>query len=137
VPARLRYCRKEKRWGRVGVSAVLQIAISHFLWYANIFPERLDALKYSVVPLLMPVTEVPVAPPPPPPPKVKAVKAPEPKPIEAAEAEPKQPHIFVQQKVFQPQIRQLDVKAPELSKETVFEAKLKRRLMDPNGRTMM
>src|SRR6202030_2389815 len=87
-------------------------------------PERLDALKYSVVPLLMPVTEVPVAPPPPPPPKVKAVKAAEPKPIEQPKLNPKQPHIFVQLKAFQPQIKQLDVKAPELSKETVFEAKL-------------
>lgn len=126
VPARLALLPEgEKRWGRVGVSAVLQIAILTFFVVMPIFfPERLDALKYSVVPLLMPVTEVPVAPPPPPPPKVKAVKAPEPKPIEQPKLSPKQPHIFVQQKVFQPQIRQLDVKAPELSKETVFEAKL-------------
>jgi len=126
VPARFALLPEgEKRWDRVGVSAVLQIAILTFFVVMPIFfPERLDALKYSVVPLLMPVTEVPVAPPPPPPPKVKAVKAPEPKPIEQPKLSPKQPHIFVQQKVFQPQIRQLDVKAPELSKETVFEAKL-------------
>src|SRR5258708_27618233 len=126
VPARFALLQEgEKRWGRVGVSAVLQIAILTFFVVMPIFfPERLDALKYSVVPLLMPVTDVPVAPPPPPPPKVKAVKAPEPKPIEQPKLSPKQHHIFVQQKVFQPQIRQLDVKAPELSKETVFEAKL-------------
>ena len=127
VPARFALLPEgEKRWDRVGVSAVLQIAILTFFVVMPIFfPERLDALKYSVVPLLMPVTEVPVAPPPPPPPpKVKAVKAPEPKPIEEPKLSPKQPHIFVQQKVFQPQIKQVDVKAPELSKETVFEAKL-------------
>src|SRR5437899_2807432 len=126
VPARFALLPEgEKRWDRVGVSAVLQIAILTFFVVMPIFfPERLEALKYSVVPLLMPVTEVPVAPPPPPPPKVKAVKAPEPKPIEEPKLSPKQPHIFVQQKVFQPQIKQVDVKAPELSKETDFEAKL-------------
>src|SRR5260370_17191942 len=93
---------------------------------AIFFPERLSELKYSVVPLLMPVTEVPVAPPPPPPPKAPTpkVKAPDPKPIEEPKLNPKQSHIFVQQKVFQPQVKQLDVKAPELAKETVFEAKL-------------
>ncbi|MCU1240860.1 MAG: hypothetical protein JWO71_1586 [Candidatus Acidoferrum typicum] len=133
VPARLALLPEgEKRWDRVGVSAVLQIAILTFFVVMPIFfPERLDALRYSVVPLLMPVTEVPVAPPPPPPPKVKAVKAPEPKPIEQPKLSPKQPHIFVQQKVFQPQIRQLDVKAPELSKETVFEAKLNTQINGP------
>jgi TonB family protein len=126
VPARFALLPEgRKRWDRVGVSAVLQIAILTFFVVMPIFfPERLEALKYSVVPLLMPVTEVPLAPAPPPPPKVKAVKAVEPKPIEQPKLSPKQPHIFVQQKAFQPQIKQLDVKAPELSKETVFEAKL-------------
>jgi len=126
VPARFALLPEgRKRWDRVGVSAVLQIAlVTFFVVMPIFFPERLDALKYSVVPLLMPVTEVPVAPPPPPPPKIKAVKAPEPKPIEEPKLSPKQPHIFVPQKAFQPQIKQLDVKAPELSKEPVFEAKL-------------
>jgi len=127
VPARLALLPDgEKRWDRIGVSAIAQIlALTFFLAAPIFFPERLGTLKYSVVPLLMPVTEVPVAPPPPPPPppKVRA-KAPEPKPIEEPKLSPKQPHIFVQQKAFQPQIRQLDVKAPELTKETVFEAKL-------------
>src|SRR6266404_3803532 len=106
VPARFALLPEgRKRWDRVGVSAVLQIAlVTFFVVMPIFFPERLDALKYSVVPLLMPVTEVPVAPPPPPPPKVKAVKAPEPKPIEEPKLSPKQPHIFVQQKVFQPQL---------------------------------
>jgi TonB family protein len=124
VPARLALLPDgRKRWDRIGVSAVAQVlALTFFVALPIFFPERMNALKYSAVPLLMPVTEVPVAPPPPPPPKVK-VKAPEPKPIEP-KLNPKQPHIFVQQKAFQPQIRQLEVKAPELTKQTVFEAKL-------------
>jgi TonB family protein len=114
----------DKRWDRIGISAVLQVSILTFFVVMPIFfPERLAELKYSVVPLLMPVTEVPVAPPPPPPPKVR-VKAVEPKPIEQPKLNPKQPHIFVQQKVFQPNVRQLEVKAPELTTQTVFEAKL-------------
>jgi TonB family protein len=127
VPARFDLLPEgEKRWDRIGVSAVLQIAILTFFVVMPIFfPERLSALKYRVTPLEWLVTEVPVAPPPPPPapPKVRA-KAPEPKPIEEPKLNPKQPHIFVQQKAFQPQIKQLDVKAPELVKENVFEAKL-------------
>lgn len=127
VPARLALLPDgEKRWDRIGVSAVLQILfLTFFVVMPIFFPERLSALKYSVVPLTMPVTEVPVAPPPPPPPppKVRA-KAPDPKPIEEPKLSPKQPHIFVQQKAFQPEIKKIEVKAPELVKETVFEAKL-------------
>jgi TonB family protein len=115
----------ERRWDRIGVSAVAQIlALTFFVVLPVFFPERLSALKYQVTPLQWVVTEVPVAPPPPPPPKVARVKTPEPKPIEEPKLNPKQPHIFVQQKAFQPQIKQLDVKAPELTKQTVFEAKL-------------
>jgi TonB family protein len=126
VPARFALLPEgEKRWDRIGVSAILQISLLTFFVVMPIFfPERLEALKYSVVPLLMPVTEVPVAPPPPPPPKVRVVKAPEPKPIEQPKLSPKQPHIFVQQKAFQPNIKKIEVKAPELATQTVFEAKL-------------
>jgi TonB family protein len=125
VPARFALLPEgEKRWDRIGISAVLQVSILTFFVVMPIFfPERLAELKYSVVPLLMPVTEVPVAPPPPPPPKVR-VKAVEPKPIEQPKLNPKQPHIFVQQKAFQPNVKQLEVKAPELTTQTVFEAKL-------------
>jgi TonB family protein len=125
VPARFALLPEgKKRWDRMGISAALQISILTFFVVMPIFfPERIAELKYSVVPLLMPVSEVPVAPPPPPPPKVH-VKAIEPKPIEEPKLNPKQPHIFVQQKAFQPNIRQLEVKAPELTTQTVFEAKL-------------
>lgn len=121
----------EKRWDRIGVSAALQVLIVGFFVVMPIFfPERLTELKYQVVPLLMPVTEVPVAPPPPPPPKVK-VKVPEVKPIVEPKLNPKQPHIFVQQKAFQPQIRQMDVKAPELTTTPVFEAKMNTPINQP------
>jgi TonB family protein len=125
VPARFALLPEgKKRWDRMGVSAVLQISLLTFFVVMPIFfPERIAELKYSVVPLLMPVSEVPVAPPPPPPPKVR-VKAVEPKPIEQPKLNPKQPHIFVQQKAFRPNVRQLEVKAPELVTQTVFEAKL-------------
>src|SRR5947209_15457963 len=126
IPARFALLPEgKKRWDRIGVSAVLQISLLTFFVVMPIFfPERIEQLKYSVVPLLMPVTEVPVAPAPPPPPKVRVVKAVEPKPIEPPKLSPKQPHIFVQQKAFQPNVRQLEVKAPELTTQTVFEAKL-------------
>src|ERR1700737_1521711 len=134
VPARFEMLPEgEKRWDRIGVSAVAQaLILAFFVVMPIFFPERLSSLRYSVVALLMPVTEVPVAPPPPPPPppKVRA-KAPDPKPIEQPKLSPKQPHIFVQQKAFKPQIRQLDVKAPELAKETVFEAKLNTTINGP------
>jgi TonB family protein len=124
IPARLALLPEEKkRWDRVIVSAILQLSIlGFFLVMPIFFPERLEALKYQVVPLLMPVTEVPVAPPPPPPPKPK-VKAPEmkPAPVEEAKLSPKQPHIFVQQKAFQPNIKKVEVKAPELTTTPVFE----------------
>ncbi len=114
----------EKRWDRIGVSAVVQLFIlTFFVTLPIFFPERMSALKYEVTPLQWLVTEVPVAPTPPPPPKAR-VKAPEPKPIEEPKLSPKQPHIFVQLKAFQPEIRQLEVKAPEVATTPVFEAKL-------------
>jgi len=122
VPARFDLLPEgEKRWDRIGISAILQISLLIFFVALPVFfPERLSALKYSVVPLMMPVTEIPVAPPPPPPPKVRT-RAPEPKPIEQPKLNAKQPHIFVPLKAFQPQIKQLEVKAPELVKTNVFE----------------
>src|SRR5260370_5072878 len=135
VPARFDLLPEgEKRWNRIGVSAVLQILmVTFFVVMPIFFPERLTALKYQVTPLQWVVTEIPIAPPPPPPPKVARVKAPEPKPkpIEEPKLNPKQPHIFVAQKAFQPQIKQLDVKAPELSKEPVLEAKLTTAITGP------
>jgi TonB family protein len=127
VPARFDLLPEgEKRWDRIGLSAILQVSLLTFFVVMPIFfPERLSALKYQVTPLQWLVTEVPTPPPPPAAPKVRAkAPTPDPKPIEQAKLNPKQPHIFVQQKAFQPQIKRLDVKAPDLVKENVFEAKL-------------
>jgi TonB family protein len=126
VPARFELLPEgDKRWDRIGASAILQLSLLIFFVALPIFfPERIAALKYRVTPLEWIQTEIPVAPRPPAPPKMARVKAPEPKPIEEPKLSPKQPHIFVQQKAFQPQVKQLDVKAPEVVTTPVFEAKL-------------
>ena len=126
VPARFELLPEgEKRWDRIGASAILQLSLlTFFVALPIFFPERIAELRYRVTPLEWIQAEIPVAPPPPAPPKMAKVKAPEPKPIEEPKLNPKQPHIFVQQKAFQPQVRQLDVKAPEVISTPVFEAKL-------------
>jgi len=126
VPARLAMLPEgESRWQRLGVSAIAQIIIlTFFVATPLFFPERLKtALNMQVVPLAMPVTEVPVAPPPPQP-KPKVAPAPKPQVIEEVKLNPKQPHIFVQQKVLKPKIEHVEAKAPELAPQTpVLEAK--------------
>lgn len=124
VPARLALLPEgESRWNRVGVSAIVQILIlGFFVALPMFFPERLKtALHIQIVPLAMPVTEVPVAPPPPPPMKAK-VTAPKPDPIEEVKLNPKQPHIFMQHKVNQPQVQKIEAKAPELAPAPVLDA---------------
>jgi TonB family protein len=123
IPARLELLPEGKsRWDRIGVSASVQIVILLFFLAIPLFyPDRLKvALNLQVVPLMAPVTEVPVAPPPP---TIKAkVRPPAPKPevIEPVKLNPKQPHIFMQPKALQPKIPKVDAKAPELN--PVFEA---------------
>lgn len=125
VPARLGLLPQgESRWNRVGVSAGIQVVLLIFFVALPIFfPERLQtAINWHVVPLAMPVTEVPVAKPP----QVIKAKVAPPKPvvIEEPKLNPKQPHIFVQQKVLQPKVEHIEAKAPELNATPVFEAKL-------------
>ena len=114
----------ESRMGRVGVSLVLQVLILGFFVALPIFfPERLKAvLNQQVVPLAMPVTEIPTAPPPPPVVKAK-VEPPKPAPIEI-KLNPKQPHIFVTQKVLQPKIEKVEAKAPELTPVPVIQSQI-------------
>jgi TonB family protein len=127
VPARLAMLPEgESRWQRLGVSAIAQIIIlAFFVALPLFFPERLKtALNMQVVPLAMPVTEVPVAPPPA---AVKPKAAPaQPKPVvEEVKLNPKQPHIFVTPKVLKPRIERIEAKAPDLAAQTpVLEAKL-------------
>jgi TonB family protein len=124
VPARLEMLPEgESRLGRVGVSLILQIAILGFFVAIPIFfPERLKAvLNQQVVPLAMPVTEIAT---PPPPPVVKAkVEPPKPAPVEI-KLNPKQPHIFMQQKVLQPKIEKVEAKAPELTPAPVIQSQI-------------
>jgi TonB family protein len=124
VPARLALLPDaERRWDRVGVSAAAQIILLVFFVSLPVFfPERLQtAIKFQVIPLATPMTAVPVAPPPPPVrPKAPTPKPPE--PIEEPKLNPKQPHIFVQQKVVQPKVQRVETKAPDLT--PVFEARL-------------
>lgn len=132
IPARLELLPEEKkRWDSIGISATLQFLIlAFFVAMPIFFPERLQALKYQMVPVFMPETEIPVAPPPPPPPKVK-LPEPKPEPVEVAKLSPKQPHIFVDQKVFQPDRRVLEAKAPEIKQALLEPAKLETKITQP------
>src|SRR5216683_6529974 len=73
------------------------------------------ALKFQIVELMQPVTEIPVAPPPP---EVKPkVKPPEPKPVDPkpAKLNPKQPHVFLTAKAEAPKLRTVEAKPVELN----------------------
>ena len=121
------------RWGRMGASAAGQLAVLGFLLMTPmLFPQEMQtALKFDVVELMMPVTEIPVPKqaPPPPPPKIKhKVKPPELKPEpppmpEPPKLNPKQPHVFLMKKPELPQNHLMDTKAlelkPKLEKSTI------------------
>jgi TonB family protein len=123
VPARLEMLPEgESRMGRVGISALAQILLLIFFVALPIFfPEKLNTIRnMAFIPLAMPVTEVPVAAPPKPP-KIKKVEM-KPEIVEPVKLNPKQPHIFIQQKVLQPKIEKIEAKAPELIAKTNFES---------------
>jgi TonB family protein len=125
VPARLEMLPEgESRLNRVGVSAIVQIVLlTFFVALPVFFPERLNTIRnMAFIPLAMPVTEVPVAPPPRPP-KIRKVEV-KPEVVEPVKLNPKQPHIFVQQKVLQPKIEKIEAKAPELVATNTFESKI-------------
>lgn len=109
----------KRRWDRMGVSAVGQIAfVGFFLLLPLIFPEQMKtALNLRPIELMQPVTLIPVAPPPPPP-EIKKV-LPKPKPIEPAPEPPKlnprQVHVFLTAKAIQPEMKKVDVKPVELN----------------------
>src|SRR5437870_13558802 len=108
----------ERRWDRMGVSALGQIAVLGFLLLIPMaFPEQMKtALKYQITEIMQPVTMVPVAPPPPPPPKIKP-KAVQPKPEVPVPVKlnPKQPHVFMTAKAIQPEMKKVEVKPVELN----------------------
>ena len=121
VSARLSLLADTKpRWDRFGASAAGQIAVLLFLLLLPLVsPERLQvAMRYDVMPLATPITEIPVAPPPAKiKPKVEAVK---PKPAVVPEP-PKAPKIptpkFENPIVVKP--KPIEAKAPVITK--VFE----------------
>jgi TonB family protein len=118
VAARLELLPEGKpRWNRIGVSAVVQVILIGFvLLVPLLYPERIKtALHMDVVQLAQPMIEIPVAPPAP---RIKPrVTPPTPKPevVEPIKLNPQQPHIFVTQKVVQPKLAKVEVKAPELN----------------------
>src|SRR5271165_6596710 len=129
VPARLALLPDgEPRWGRLGVSAVVQVTFLLFMLLVPLmYPEQMKTgLKFVSVEIAQPLTEIPVAPEPPPPPKVKAaVPKPEvkPTPVAPIKLNPAQPHIFAnlaKPKPIQPKVEKIDVKAPEVA--PTFEA---------------
>jgi len=125
VPARLEMLPEgESRMSRVGVSAAAQVVLlAFFVALPIFFPERLNTIRnMAFIPLAVPVTEVPVAPPPRAP-KIKKVEV-KPEIVEPVKLNPKQPHIFIQQKVLQPKIEKVEAKAPELVAMNTFESKV-------------
>jgi len=132
VPARLEMLPEgESRLNRVGASALAQILLLiFFLALPVFFPERLNTIRnMAFIPLAMPVTEVPIAPPPRPP-KIRKVEV-KPEVVEPVKLNPKQPHIFVQQKVLQPKIEKVEAKAPELVATNTFESKIETQTNQP------
>jgi TonB family protein len=121
------------QWGRMGASAAGQLAVLGFLLMTPmLFPREMQtALKFNVVELMMPVTEIPVPKqvPPPPPPKIQHKPKPpelkpEPPPMpEPPKLNPKQPHAFLMKKPELPQNHLLDTRAlelkPKLEKSTI------------------
>lgn len=107
------------RLGRVGISAIAQVAIVGFvLLMPLLYPDRMKtALNFNIIDIASPVTNIPVAPPPPPPPKIRQKVAPTPPPavVETPKLNPKQQHIFVTPKAVQPKVQTVDVKAPEMA----------------------
>src|SRR5215469_9983054 len=130
VPARLALLPEGKsRWGRVWISAGLQICVVvGLILVPLLYPEAMktSVKYYNFTAIAQPVTEIPVAPPPPPPPPPKApklpkveVKAPDPEPVKL---NPQQPHIFtnlVAPKVVQPKVEKTE-KLPEMN--STFES---------------
>ena len=116
VAARLELLPEGKpRWNRIGVSAAAQVvAIGLVLLAPLLYPEKIKTvLHMDIVQLAQPVTEIPVAPPPP---KARVKPTPQPKPeiVEPIKLNPRQPHIFVTQKVVQPKTEKIEAKAPDL-----------------------
>jgi TonB family protein len=105
------------RWGRIGLSAVGQlVALGLLLLSPVVFPQTMrTALKFDVVELMQPVTEIPAppaTPPPPPRPKIKPKTPPRPPELKpelpelppVPQLSPRQPHVFL---MLKPELRKV------------------------------
>lgn len=120
IPARLALLPETKPgWNRIGISALAQFAIVGFvLLLPLIFPDNMKtALNYINVEIATPLTTVPVAPPPPKirPKAIPPTPAPKPEVVPPVKLNPQQPHVFITQKVLQPKIQKVEVKAPDMT----------------------
>src|SRR5215471_6919794 len=113
------------RWNQVGMSAAGQLVILGLaLLSPMIFPQTMKtALKFDVIELMQPVTEIPVAPETPKPkpkPKVEPevpelkLEVPEPPPLVLPQLSPKQPHVFLNLKPLVPKAHIVEEKPLEL-----------------------
>jgi TonB family protein len=112
---------RKPQWNRIGISAAAQLAALGLLLLSPlIFPQRMQtALRFDVVELMQPVTQIQIpSRTPPPPPKVRPkVPPPEPKPEvpEPVVLNPKQPHVFVVTKPELPKFRTVEAKPLDLN----------------------
>jgi TonB family protein len=119
---------QKSRWGRMGLSAVGQlITLGLLLLSPMVFPQTMrTALKFDVVELIQPVTEIPAppaTPPPPPRPKIKPKtlprppelkpELPEPPPV-LPQLSPRQPHVFLMPKPELRKVHTVEEKPVEL-----------------------
>src|SRR6267142_317551 len=109
---------QKSRWGRMGLSAVGQlVTLGLLLLSPMVFPQTMQtALKFDVVELMQPATEIPAPPanpPPPPRPKIKPKTPPRPPEIKPEVPEPppmlpqlspRQPHVFL---MLKPELRKV------------------------------
>jgi TonB family protein len=121
VSARLELLPDAKpRWNQLGLSAAGQLVILGLaLLSPMIFPQTMKtALRFDVIELMRPVTEIPVAPetpkPPAPRPKPKPKPKVEPKAPEVPQLSPRQPHAFLIVKPLVPKAHTVEVKPLEL-----------------------
>ena len=111
---------QKSQWGRMGLSAVGQLGTLGLLLLSPVvFPQTMrTVLKFDVVELVQPVTEIhvpPATPPPPPRPKIRPKtpprppelkpEVPEPPPV-LPQLSPRQPHVFLMPK---PELRKVHI----------------------------
>jgi hypothetical protein len=111
---------RKPEWGRMGISAAGQlVALGLLLLAPLVFPQPMQtALKFDVVEVTQPVTEIQIPSRTPPPPKVKPkVRPSEPKPVEPEPVvlNPKRPHVFLVTKPELPRVRTEEAKPLDLN----------------------